>query len=167
MTQRNGDSFATSIPSRALDVWRRLYTRYSLEPGPPSIPPDVAKTIFPVTQADRLLQTSRVVQQLVVVSGTGAKNAFTVPAGQRWTWYAFYAARTAGDSTISRLDMTDEVNGLVMILDVITAAGEYAPGVFNTPLPLDEGDTINFTIGGGSTFNDWNANALIDVETMF
>lgn len=87
-----------TIPSRALDVWRRLYTRYSLEPGPASVGPDVLKTIVPVTDADVLLRdpvTATATEDIQATIGTFVPY-FTVPANRRWRIKNIFRFGTTG-----------------------------------------------------------------------
>lgn len=76
----------TTIPSRALEVWRRLYVRFSLEPGPASLVPDVSKTIWPVTSVDLNLRRSRGEAKNLDLSVAGGTfvAARTVPDGETW-----------------------------------------------------------------------------------
>lgn len=92
-----------TIPSRQLEVWRRLYQRYSLEPFPASVSPDVLKTIVPVTQADLLLR----VPVTVVSAATDLQAAagtyvamHTVPDGKRWNLVSISRSGTTGSSRV-------------------------------------------------------------------
>lgn len=96
-----------TIPSRALEIWRRLYTRFSLEPGPASVVPDVSKTIWPVTVVDAALLRSESESKaldLSVASGTFVV-ARTVPDGQAWTLTSIgLKSSVAGCSAAVRID---------------------------------------------------------------
>jgi len=87
-------------PSRLFDLWRRLYTRFQIEPFPadPEQGPGVATTIFPVTIADDLvkLPVAQSATLDIQASAGGFVLAFTVPEGKRWQiLWAFRSSTTA------------------------------------------------------------------------
>jgi len=139
----------SSIPSRALEVWRRLYTRYSLEPFPASVSPDVLKTIIPVTQADDLLKTVVPTNALLDLNTTGHVVLYTVPQGKRATLIQMQQQEvlTAGTNLQVVLGgVTVEVSG----------TGTATKGLGETqaqPILMDTGDTV----GAGGTANAGDA----------
>ena len=159
---QNGDR-AVTIPSRAIGVWRRLYSRYSLEPYPASVAPDVSKTIQPVTQADELLRESQVRSEtsLIIVDTV---LVVTVPTGERWKLYHLRADRTGGDRNIDRILIGSTEASL--IVDDFTAAGSrnFEP---QTPYPMQEGWRILVRGTGGATDGNWAFGLMIDVENVF
>lgn len=123
-----------SIPSRALEIWRRLYTRFSLEPGPASIGPDVSKTILPITDVSELLRRPRVATGTADLSPAAGTYVpvHTVPAGARWTITAYFVG---GSTTAASIQVS--VNGTNVTIRAGSAAedrqGEWV---------LDENDSI-------------------------
>lgn len=162
MTQEQG---ATAIPSRALEVWRRLYTRYALEPFPASVGPDVLKTIVPVTQADQLLQTPEIREATVTSSAGNIVTYHTVPAGERWEVYGYELERLAGDRTADQA-LIRMTNANMVINDFTAAAFDafLAPQLWILP----EGALMRarFT-AAGATDGDWIMRVYILVQTFF
>jgi len=136
------EGLVSSIPSRALDVWRRLYTRFSLEPGPASIAPDVLKTIVPVTNVDVLLQvvTPFNVTLNLDVAGNIQVAGYTVPVGRRAT--ILYARR--GSSTGST-SMQVVVAGVTLILSPGGTTEAFLGTTISQPIVIDEGDTFGMS----------------------
>ena len=76
-------------PSKRFDVWRRLYTRFLIEPFPAAVgdSPGVSTTITPVTDADILLKVPGIVDSglnLTASAGTFVSSTI-VPLGKIWT----------------------------------------------------------------------------------
>jgi len=87
-------------PSKLFDLWRRLYTRFAIEPLPvqDGLHPGVATTVFPTTDADELLavQVANTAQLNLDVSAGALVTGFTVPTGKRWVIrYARRSSSTA------------------------------------------------------------------------
>ena len=159
---RNGEGQLT-IPSRSIGVWRRLYTRYSLEPYPASVAPDVAKTIQPVTNADDLLWRPEIKTDTVEVSVSTIVVA-TVPTGERWTWYAFAGNVVGGDRDIDRVIVGDGSNS--MVLSEFTAVADRQE-LWPEPFTMLEGWTIQVRGAGGTTNGDWGFGNYIRIEDVF
>lgn len=95
------------IPSKRFDVWRRLYTRFLLEPLPAEgSSAGVSSVILPVTDADRLLRTPEIEIFQVSVTGTGLTAFATVPAGRRWMINELRVARASGTMTHQGITFT-------------------------------------------------------------
>lgn len=143
---QNGERLATSIPSRALDVWRRLYTRYTLEPGPATVSPDVSKTIVPVTQADLLLARHRAVAVTTSPGGTGDHVVHTVPVGIRRAFVTLRIARATGTFTFDLVQVTD----ISEATTVTIAPQAQTDNFFLDPQPglieLEAGDIVRVNI---------------------
>ena len=147
MAQQNGQDLVNSIPSRALDVWRRLYTRYSLEPGPASIAPDVLKTIVPVTQADLLLARHKGIETDTTTTATGLHIAHTVPAGLRQAFITLMIQKTAGGTwTMDRVRAADVSEGTNVAISVQAQTDNFYFVAWAAPLELEEGDSIQIFI---------------------
>ena len=143
MNQHPREDLVSSIPSRALDIWRRLYTRFSLEPGPASIAPDVLKTIVPVTNVDPLLQVVVAVSTSLNldIGGGGQVVGYTVPTGRRAT--VLYARRGASTGA-TQLNIV--VGGVLLVVSAAGATAEAFLGQTVTqPIVIDEGDTIGMS----------------------
>jgi len=158
-----------TIPSRQLAVWRRLYTRYTLEPAPASVSPDVSKTIQPVTQADDLLREPRGFEGTETAPAGDNTNfvVATVPDGKRWTLQSIDIRRTTGDNTMSRFLLGDTSRGLAILILLFTA-GTSQQLRLEQPYRLDQGDTIRvLTDGAGVSASDFRAQLWIEEEDAF
>jgi len=103
------EEFVSTIPSRQLEVWRRLYDRYSLEPRPATVVPDVSKTIVPITDADALLVNNGAI---LTTTSFGAaissfENVFIVPADTRVQVSVISIVRTGGDNEWDQVQLLD------------------------------------------------------------
>jgi len=157
-------NLVTSIPSRALDVWRRLYTRFSLEPGPASIAPDVLKTIVPVTNVDVLLQVVapfNVTLDLDVTAGTHVV-AYTVPQGRRST---FTYARRGGSTGSTHIAAV--IAGFTLILTPDGTAEGFLGTTVSQPIILDQGDTIGMTATDNPADGGISCRGLVLEEESF
>lgn len=154
-------------PSKLFDLWRRLYTRFAIEPLPaqdgPS--PGVATTVFPVTDADELLkiQVANTVQLDLDITAGALVTAFTVPAGKRWrVRYARRSSSTVNTRArgiftpsqitifLSVLGTSDEVlshlEGFIMEQgDIIglESTDDVGDGSINFTLVVDESDAFS------------------------
>lgn len=139
-----------TIPSRALEVWRRLYTRFRLEPFPASVGPDVSKTIIPVTQADALLTSYTRVTGDSATMGAASTNTFdviTVPAGERWTVYFIEVQRLTGDNTFDALLIRSGIQGGVVKISSFAAAASFLADM-NKAFVLAGGDAMAVDAAG-------------------
>lgn len=128
-----------TIPSRSLDVWRRLYTRFTLEPEPASVSPDVSKTIVPITNVDVLLQVVvpfNVTLDLDITLGLHVVG-YTAPAGKRAT--ILYARRGASTGNTT---MEIVVGGVTLILSPLGTPEAFLGSTVALPLVIDQGDTF-------------------------
>lgn len=84
------------------DIVARLRRRLDILDTPTVNKPMVLnRTIQPVTDVDRILQEPNLVLVTKDLRGAGAwLNAFTVPAGKRWLWFAYQVEGTTGNTTI-------------------------------------------------------------------
>ena len=132
-----------TIPSRALEIWRRLYTRFSLEPGPASVVPDVSKTIWPVTQVDPALRRSVGDNKNLDLTGTSDDfvAARTVPAGETW-YLTSIGLRSSAGACLPALKIGTKTVGL----GVKGTAGTYV----TLRHKLDPGDQIGALAGGNA-----------------
>lgn len=151
----------TTIPSRALDVWRRLYTRFALEPYPASVGPDVLKTIVPVTDADVLLRTPAGQQADGDLTGSAGTYVayFTVPTGRRWTLKMFLRVATTAASLV-----VVSVGGVAIGVSLSSTSTEVQHGI---SLTLDQGDSIGMLASGNAGDSSRSLEILYDEEDAF
>ena len=155
-----------SIPSRALEVWRRLYTRFNLEPGPAGVGPDVSKTIIPTTDVGELLKVPDVLETTSGGLSPGESFPVTVPEGERWHLRAYEFGRTSQDRNIDGVLLRDPA-GQVINIDTFTGAS-FRIGGLNANVPvLDQGWSIGLSVSGGSADSTFLVTLLIDVERAF
>lgn len=160
-----------AIPSRSLRLWRRLYKRFQLEPGPATSIPDVLKTVIAVTDADKLLgDTGR---KSGVSEGIGAGETveiqvLTVPTGKRWTVYSIDISRESGDNQVDRVDLVDTSNVSAQApIDRFTAAANHVVDL-KAPVVLEPLDAILVqTDGAGVAGSTFGCNAWVFEEDMF
>jgi len=160
--------FATTIPSRELEVWRRLYERYSLEPGPASVSPDVSKTIMPITNADELLQRPRGVVGGNTPGADGGITIATVPQGIRWRLQSLVVRRASGVFDFDRVILQDVVNNLDVIVDIFADETNFrvVPSLTGTPI-MNPGDLIRTNITNFVSTGTINSHVWIVEETFF
>lgn len=159
--QDHPPAFITTIPSRALVIWRRLYDRFSLEPGPASVTPDVSKTIVPVTDVGELLKTPTIQDATGDLTGTlGSYVAyFTVPEGERWTIKAWIRAAS---TVATRIRLVVGGSGANMTLSQTGAQADHA--VLWT---LDENDSIGMNATADAGDGSIRLSILYDAENAF
>jgi len=154
-----------AIPSKAFDVWRRLYARFELEPGPVvGSAPEVGTSIIPVTQVDDLLRTPRLIKSaLTDLSGAGSLTIamVTVPAGERWRVITIFRTSTIAGSRVKVID-TEGVNANLSI----SGTGErmVEPGATMT---LDEGWALGMQETGDAGDTSEQLHVWADVEKAF
>lgn len=168
MVDRREGKSLQAIPSRALAVWRRLYLRFALEPGPASVGPDVAKMIQPVTLADDLLRTPtpkrNQTNPLVNINFT----AYTVPLTEHWTLLGWDLQRLTGDRTLNTIEIdpgTEDAGPLyvlkrpsnVKVDTVLLAQG----------IPMLPSWAFVVRMGAGATSGNWNLDILVNVEAAY
>ena len=160
----------TTIPSRALEVWRRLYTRFNLEPAPASVSPDVSKTIVPITSADELLKEYGADSQdtdEIAIGASGTVVISTVPSGERWVVYTMNIFRVSGDNQVTTITLTDVSRGLLPAIDAFSGTSGRV-FILATPLTLEEGDQISVTTdGSGSVATVFRMRLWLSRENSF
>jgi len=155
------------LPSQQFSIWARLIRRFILEPSQlgASEHPNVDTTIWPTTDADELLRTTQLENVALPGATTGDTVAFTVPAGEKWLVYALGFERSAGDRTITRFRVVDGASEI--IIDTFAAANFFRSGMFNQPIPMNEGWLIDFSLGAGTTDGQWDVQMLRTTEEAF
>lgn len=156
-----------TIPSRALEVWRRLYTRYLLEPFPASVSPDVSKTIVPVTQADDLLKKSLAFIGSATATATGDLELAAVPVGKRWTLDGVHVRRATGDSDADRVILRDASAGLDIIIDQFGDTSARTVEARVGTLVLEELDTVRINVSLFVSSSLWLAHLWVTEQDLF
>lgn len=161
------------IPSKAFQVWQRMYIRYLLEPLPAaeSEGVTVGKMIVPVTQADELLAAHGIVTGTATYTAgqSVVLNPLTVPTGRRWTLIGFDCeAQFTGDNEVDRFLVRDLSNsGRTVILSEFTGAAReqyWLP----TPLKMEEGDSVQCRLDGtGVSAGSVRLQAWVADELLF
>jgi len=164
---QNGQDLVNSIPSRALEVWRRLYTRYTLEPGPASIGPDVLKTIVPVTQADLLLARHKGVVEDTTIIGVGNLVVHTVPEGIRREIITIRFHRVTGTWTIDMVSANDVSEGAEVSLRGQAASDNVFVAAWSAPVVLEEGDQITVNVATESVNGDGRLEMWVIDQDLF
>lgn len=154
-----------ALPSKAFDIWRRLYGRFEIEPGPAiGSAPEVATSIIPVTLVDELLkQAKAMVSPSMDLSGGGSATitAFRVPIGERWTVYRLFRSSTVAGS---RLRLIDPLNDNI----ILTLAGTAEEVVeIGSPFVLEESWVIGMQETGNGGDTSESVHALVTVEAAF
>jgi len=153
------------IPSKAFDIWRRLYTRFDLEPGPAvGGAPEVGTSIIPVTQVDDLLRLPKLkVSASTDLSGAGALTIpmLIVPGGERWKLVSLFRTSTIA---ASRIKVIDEGGVTVNLSKGGTAEELYIPG---EGMVLDEGWALGMVETGDAGDTAELLQAHVEVEDAF
>lgn len=156
---QNGTS-PGSIPSKRFDVWRRLYARFLLEPGPASgSRAEVLTAIQPITDVDAIIAKAVVQRATFDLTGaSGTFKGFTVPAGERWRPGLIHGEATTGNTHIrARLHEEDGTPDTTL---TITANDTNEKNIDVRGLILDEGDSIGWV----NTQNAGDGARVIEVE---
>lgn len=135
-------------PSKLFDVWRRLYTRFAIEPYPADGEgPQVSTTIFPVTDADQLVQAPvGSSDQLDLSAGAGAfVLAQTVPDGKRWRMMYIFRSSTVANSRI-RVVVTPAA--VALSLTILGTADEIPLALKD--MVFEQGDQIGMQTTGNA-----------------
>lgn len=150
-------------PAKRFDVWRRLYNRFLIEPFPAGEgdTPGVATTIFPVTDADKLLSvqvSATATNNLTAGAGTYVPY-FTVPTGKRWRVKNFMRFGTTAVSAILVL-----VSGSAAVhLNQQVVAGQELV----LDLPLDENGSMGLITTGDAGDGAVRADIVYEEEDAF
>ena len=148
---QNGD-VRGSIPSKRFDVWRRLYSRFLLEPGPASgSRAEVLTAIQPITDVDAIIAAPTVERAAFDLNDL-IFHGFTVPAGERWRPGNVHGEPTTGNTHIRAV-----IGGVVITL---TANDTNEKLIDVRGLILDESDQI----GWFGTNNAGDTSRVLEVE---
>jgi len=154
-----------ALPSKAFDVWRRLYARFDIEPGVVvGSAPEVGTSIIPVTQVDELLRVASIqTSELTDLSGGGSLliRMLTVPEGERWRLgHMFRTSTVAG----TRMVAIDPSGAHVNLQSTGTNERTYEPGF---EMVLDEGWSLGMQETGNAGDTAEGITALVTVEDAF
>lgn len=154
-----------ALPSKAFDIWRRLYNRFDIEVGVAvGSAPEVATSIIPVTQVDELLKQARaVISEAMDLTGSGSLTVagFTVPAGERWKLYRIFRSATTGSARVRIVDpLNDDI--------ILTLSGTSEEIInFGEPFTLEEGWIIGMQETNNGADGAESMHALITSEEAF
>jgi len=156
-------------PSRIFDLWRRLYTRFLIEPRPAADTdsPGVSTTILPVTDADELLRQHGI-QSVNTASfnADGVQGFLTVPAGKLWRTSFIEILRVSGNRTLIDVRIESVRVSLIIRLRSFGAASEALLDL-GSVLVMEEGDRVSFTANGGSTATIYTIRCWASEEDAF
>lgn len=156
-------------PSKRFDLWRRLYTRFLIEPVPvqEGEEPSVSTSIIAVTDADALLEAhGAVFFDTASFDADVQVTGLTVPDGERWKVQALNAIQASGNRTINQMRLRDVSANINYVLDTFTAAVDHFI-LLGTPFTLEEGDQINIVSSGGSTASTYQVSCWRATEDAF
>lgn len=154
-----------ALPSKAFDIWRRLYNRFDIEVGVvEGSAPEVGTSIIPVTQIDELLKQARaIVSDVMDLTGAGSLTVpgFTVPVGERWKLFRLWRSSTVGSS---RIRIVDPLNS-----DIILTLSGTAEEIVNlgSDFTLEEGWVIGLQETNDAGDSAETLHALITSEEAF
>ena len=154
------------LGSKAFQIWRRLAGRFSLEDQPPSgLGANVSTVISPVTNVDALLSEAKVVTNDTAALGLGIQTVITVTTGKRWTVHCYQLTRLNNDRNIDAVYLFDGT--LAVFVETFTAAGTRNSGIAISPFTLDEGQSIQVDITGGTTDSSYRCRLWVDEEDAY
>jgi len=156
-----------AIPSKKFSIWSRLYERFTLEPLPASTPPDVLKTIVPITSADDLLTRHKGLSEDTAVAGTGSVVLMTIPQGQRRLIKHLRATRASGTFTFNAFQYSDVSEGTTLTIDSFTTASTQIMAVLTAPIWLEEGDQIRAFVDVHSVAGNLTLEVSVEEEDAF
>jgi len=152
-------------PSRRFDLWRRLYTRFTIEPLPAQLTesPGISTTIQPTTDADLLLAVIIVVESgaldLTAAAGTFVPG-MTVPTGKRWRVSFIYK-----QSSIANGQVMLQVDGTLIQFTPVSTDEETH--LTNLGLHLEEDDIIGLVTTGNAGDGSRQVKAVVLEEDAF
>jgi len=154
-----------ALPSKAFDIWRRLYSRFDIEVGVAvGSAPEVGTSIIPVTVVDELLRQPRaLVSPSVDLSGSGSLTItmFTVPDGERWHVFQIIRTATVGGS---RVRVIDPLNGNT----AVSLAGTAEEAIrFGSPFTMEEKWIVGMQETNDGADTAEVLNMLIEAENAF
>jgi len=149
-----------TIPSKRFDVWRRLYARFLLEPGPTSgSRAEVSVVIQPITDVDAVIARSVIQRAAFDLTGSsGTFKGFTVPPGERWRPGNIHGEATTGNTHIRALLHAESGTPDTVLTLSLNDTNEKLADVRG--LILDEGDAIGWV----NTANAGDGSRVLEVE---
>jgi len=134
------------------EIINRLVRRYKLEDiASESNAMLIPRVIQPITNIDRLLETSGVERRAAFdPGGTGFFTIVEVPEGKRWEIIGFRGARVTGATiTFNAFAMTP-AGGTQFIALTFTASADFSY-IFPQSLPLEEGGIPQLSVNAYTT----------------
>lgn len=155
------------IPSKAFEIWSRLYGRFTLEPNPVTgSRAGLWPTIQPVTDADRLLRAPTLRREVVQATGVGSLKMVTVPDGERWGVSFTRAVKASGTFTHNEFIVVDPA-GNTMLINPYTATAGSELKEWATEMVLDQGWSLNVNIDTHSVNGNLQMDLLYELEQAF
>jgi len=155
------------IPSKAFEVWIRLYRRYALEPLPlQESRAGVLPIIQPITDADRLLRLPTIDTSTVEVTAVGWISMLTVPEGQRWGLGFTRAVRASGTMTHNAFRVVSPTGALMTVHEYTGTAGSELKEWLQE-LILDQGWTLQVFVDTHSVTGNMQMDVLFELEEAF
>lgn len=157
----------SSQPSRIFELWRRLYTRFLIEPLPAQMTdqPSVSTMIVPITDADELL-IERTIQSVDrTITAPGQFLAYTVPAGKRATIRAASLFQLTGTYTIDAWLLVDGTTSVTLQrLASVTASATNFEG---QQIKAETGWQLRVNVDAESVNGDLRLGVLVEEEDAF
>jgi len=156
-------------PARRFDLWRRLYSRFLIEPFPAEGGgPSIATEIVPVTDSDELLRVHGIVRadSATFDADETLATGLAVPAGRRWHLAGIGFEQTTGNRTVTRIILNDDSTGLTHNLEVFAATQQHSL-ILGTVFILEELDFLSITTIGGSTNTVYRTSVWVAEEDAF
>ena len=152
-----------SISSDLYAAFGRLGKRLRLRDAPAHSL--VSGEVYPFTDFDETLKSTKGENTQTATVGLGDTTIATVPAGERWWVHSLLVVRdSTGDRNINELHV--KVGG-VKVTVAYQASGSFLGTGVITPIPLDQGDSISFSVIGGTTNGAWNPSIVYRKEEYF
>ena len=154
-------------PARRFELWRRLYRRFLIEPLPAQSTdqPSVLTSIQPVTDADELLVTRRVIRTVVVTSAAQQEIIYTVPVAKRAVVISAWFALSTGTYTLDAWLLHDGTNSLP--LAVLASVTEDARQFGGARLKMETGWTFRVSLDAHSSEGNLTTGLLVEEEDAF
>jgi len=155
------------IPS-SVDLDSRLVKRFTLS-HQSSVPNPywLQRTISPVTNIDVLLRDYLASTLVIVPTATGWYTAKTVPSGKKWFVHVLRVYRSTGAAEqFSNFEVYDLSATKSVGLGAFTATNDHTL-LFNTPLPMNEGDYFRVYVSTHNAGDELTAQVWVEEEDSF
>jgi len=154
-------------PARRFELWRRLYTRFLIEPLPAGLTdqPGVATLIQPITDADELLIDRTIQSADVTITAPGQFTGYTVPAGKRATIRAASLTLLTGTYTIDAWLLVD--GSTAVVLQRLASVTVSATTFEGQEIKAETGWELRVNVDAESVNGDLRIGLLVEEEDAF